>query len=346
MDYGLAPPVAQALHDAVDRGDTAYFYPEIARRCSHAATSFWSDTYGWDVEPERVLPAPDVIEGTRRAIMHLTEPGSPVLLHTPVYFPFFSMVDRAGRELIEVPSRRDDDGRYRLDLNAIDDAFSRGAGSIVLCNPWNPVGISFTEDELADVLDVARRHGARVIADEIHGPLTYEDTTHHVAASMDSETVVTVTSASKAWNLPGLKCAQVVLTHDADLETWSDYYTPDRVGVGTFGLIANEAAYEEGRGWFEETMRRLEQARSALTQLVEEHLPGVGYIEPEATYLAWLDFGAYGLDDPADYLRENARVALTGGGPFGAGGTGHARLNFATTIPILTEIVERIGRAI
>lgn len=346
MDYGLAPPIADALHDAVDRADTAYFYPEIERRCAEAAVSFWSDTYEWDVDPERVFSAPDVIEGTRRAIELLTDPGSPVLLHTPVYFPFFSMVDRAGRDLIEVPSPRDDNGRYRIDLDQVDRLFADGAGSIVFCNPWNPVGRSFSSPEIEDLLEVARHHKARVISDEIHGPLTYRGITHRVAASIDSATVVTVTSASKAWNLPGLKCAQVVLTNDADVEKWSDYYTADKVGVGTFGLIGNEAAYARGGAWFDGVMDRLHESRAALTELVAKHLPRVGYAAPEATYLAWLDFTDYELDDPAAYLLGSADVALTGGGPFGEGGRGHARLNFATTIPILSEIIGRIEGAL
>lgn len=346
MDYGLAPAIAEALRAAVDRGDTAYFYPGVDRAAARAACGFWAERFGWEVEMGRVVPVPDVVEGIRRAIVHLTRPGSPVVLHTPVYYPFFSMVERAGRELVEVACRPDPAGRYALDLDGIDRALAEGAGSVVLCNPWNPTGRVFTETEVGDLVGLAAAHSARVIADEIHAPLVRSGLRHVPAASLAPDTVVTVTSASKAWNIPGLKAAQVVLTRDSDLETWTNYFTLDKVGVGTFGLIGNAAAYADGRQWLEGVLERLESNQRLLGDLLARHLPGVGYFPPEGTYLAWLDFRRYGLDDPAAYLLEHARVALTGGGPFGAGGGGFARLNFATYPGIITEIVERIARAL
>ncbi|MFP3914416.1 MAG: MalY/PatB family protein [Actinomycetota bacterium] len=346
MDYGLAPPIADALRAAVERGDTGYFYPDLDRSAARAACGFWKDRFGWDVAPERVVPAPDVVEGIRRAIIHLTAPGSAVILHTPVYFPFFSMVERAGRELVEVPCLPGPDGRYRLDLDAIARAFREGAGSLVLCNPWNPTGRVLTPEEVGRVVEVASSHSARVIADEVHAPLIRADRRHVVAASLDPDTVVTVTSASKAWNVPGLKCAQVVLTSDSDLDAWTAYYTPDKVGVSTLGLVANAAAYRRGGQWLDAITARLDANRDLLTELLAAHLPRLGYVPPEGTYLAWLDFRPYGLDDPASWSLVNARVALTGGAPFGVGGAGHARLNFATTPAILTEIVERLSRAL
>jgi cysteine-S-conjugate beta-lyase len=343
MDYGLAPAIAQALHTAVGRGDTGYFHPGADRASARAAVAFWADRFGWEVEPERVMPVPDVVEGIRRAIIHLTRPGSSVVLHTPVYYPFFSMVERAGRDLVEVACTPDPAGRYRLDLDGIRRALSEGAGSVVLCNPWNPTGRVFDGEELAALLDLVRSHSARVIADEVHAPLIRSGIRHTPAATIDPETVVTVTSASKAWNIPGLKAAQVVLTRDSDMEIWTDYFTVDKVGVGTFGLIANAAAYADGQEWLDGVLARLESNQRLLGDLLGRHLPAVGYSPPEGTYLAWLDFRRHGLDDPAAFLLEDARVALTGGGPFGVGGGGFARLNFATYPGILTEILERIA---
>ena len=344
MDFGLAPPVAQALHEAVDRGDTGYIYPDAMRRVAEAGSAFWNDRLGWAVSPDRVFAAPDVVDGIRRAIVHLTRPGSPVILHTPAYYPFFSMVERAGRDLIQVPSRRTSEGGYTIDSDGLDQAFSQRAGSLVLCNPWNPTGRCLTEAEVAKVVAVSAAHGARVISDEIHAPLIFTGSAQVVAASLDPDTVVTVTSASKAWNLPGLKCAQVVLTNDDDVAKWASYFTFEKVAaVGTFGLIAGAVAYSEGRPWLDEVVARLESNRRLLGDLIDSYLPNVGYTPPEATYLAWLDFRPYGLDDPAAFLLEHARVALTGGGPFGLGGEGFARLNFATPAPILTQVVERIG---
>lgn len=343
MDFGLAPPIGKALHEAVDRADTGYHSPAAERDCAEAASGFWRERLAWNVEPERVFFAPDVVEGIRRAIVELTTPGSSVILHSPIYHPFFSMVERAGRSAVEVPSTPGPDGRYLLDLAGIEQAFSKGAGSIVLCNPWNPTGRCLTQTEVSRVVEIARNHGRRVIADEVHAPLTRVGQVHFVAEKLDPETVITVTSASKAWNVAGLKCAQVVLSRPDEIARWRERFHMGWIGVSQLGLIANRAAYAEGSPWLDEIVNRLDQNRALLEVAMAELLPSVPFSPVDATYLAWLDFSAHGLLDPADYLLGTAKVALAAGIPFGTGGEGHARLNFATAPEILTEIIERIA---
>lgn len=345
MDFGLAPAIEQALHDAVDNAITGYPYPNAEDAAAEEATAFWQARYGWTVDPSTVYPAPDVIEGMRRAIMHLTRPGSPVVIHSPVYFPFYGMVSRAGRDLIEVRSHRDDQGRYSLNLDGIDRACDDGAGCILLCNPWNPTGKVFTETELGEVVELATRHDVRIIADEIHGAITYGGATHIPIATLDSDLVITATAASKAWNLPGLKAAQVALTNPADVERWEEAIPREAVGVGTFGLIAAAAAYSDGVEWFDRILGRLEQNRDLLMRAISEKLPDVTANPPEGTYLAWLDMSGYGIEDPADFLRKEAKVALTGGRRFGTGAGQFARFNFATEPDLITEMVDRMGRA-
>lgn len=342
MDFGLAPPVAEALHDAVDRALTGYPYPEAEHAVAVAASLFWTDRFGWEVDPSWVFAAPDVIEGIRRCIVHLTRPGSPVVLHTPVYFPFFSMVERAGREIIEAPCTPDADGRYTIDLDGIERGLAAGAGSVVICNPWNPTGRALSRAELEDVVDIAARHDARVIADEIHAPITYEGVEHVPIATVDSERTATVTAASKAWNLPGLKCAQVVLTNEDDRRVWEGFFAPHKVGVGTFGLVASEAAYSRGVPWFDDVLRRLELNRHQVVSTVAERLPEVVMHPPDGTYLAWLDMSAFGLEHPMKHIRDQGRVALTDGEPFGGDGGQFVRFNFATEPEIITESLRRM----
>lgn len=346
MDFGLAPAIADALHEAVERGLTGYPYPEAEEAVARAATRFWAGRFGWEIDPSWVFAAPDVIEGIRRCIIHLTRPGSPVVLHTPVYFPFFSMVERAGREIIEVPCEPDDEGRYPLNIEGIDHGLSAGGGSVVICNPWNPTGRVLTRSELEDVVEVARRHDARVIADEIHSPITYDGATHVPIATVDGDMTATVTAASKAWNLPGLKCAQVVLTNEQDRRVWEDFFAPYKVGVGTFGLIAAEAAYARGGLWLDDLMDRLQSNRDLLTSLVGERLPDTVHFQPEGTYLAWMDMSRYGLASPMKFLRDEARVALTDGEPFGGESAQCVRLNFATEPDIIIESIERIEKSL
>ncbi len=345
MDFGLAPPIEEALHRAVASGNTGYPYPEALDAVASSGIRFWSQRHGWYVEADRVFHAPDVIEGLRRAVVHLTVAGSAVIIPTPVYYPFFSMVERAGREMIGVPARVDAEGVWRLDVEGIDRAFAVGAGAVVLCNPWNPVGRSLSAAEVDQVVAVAASHGGRVIADEVHSPLTYPGADHVVAASLDPDTVVTVTAASKAWNIPGLKAAQVVLTSDADAEVWSDYFTPDKVGVGTFGLLATAAAYSGGVPWLDGIVARLDANRRLLGRLVHDLLPDARLALPAATYLAWIDMSRYGWDQPAAHLEQHARVATSEGSLYGPGGAGHIRFNFATDEANLVEMIERIAAA-
>lgn len=346
MDFGLAPSVTEALHEAIDRGLTGYPYPDLETRVASEAVAFWADELDWSVEPSWVFPAPDVIEGIRRAIMLLTAPGTPVVLHSPVYFPFYSMVERAGRDVVEVRCHQDDRGRYNLNLDGIERALDDGAGSIVLCNPWNPTGRSLDHNELDDLAQIVAKHGARVISDEVHAPLTYSETSHTAIAGLAPDLVATVTSASKAWNLPGLKCAQVVLTNSCDRAIWSDYFTPDKVGVGTLGLVAAVAAYADGRDWLTQVMGRLEANRDLVARLVATHLPHARYTPPEATYLAWVDLAGYEITDPGAFLLDEAKVALTSGKPFGSGADNWVRINFGTDAEIVEELMRRIGTAL
>ncbi len=343
MDFGLAPSIASALHAAVDRGDTGYFYPGAELAVAEAGSRFWSNRFGWTVEPSTVFHVPDVVEGLRRSVVHLTRPGSAVILSTPAYFPFFSMVDRAGRDAVIVRSKPGDDGLWRLDMEGIERAFADGAGSIVLCNPWNPVGRSLSAEEVAAVVATAERYDARVIADEVHSPLTYAEGAHVVAAALSPETVVTVTAASKAWNIPGLKAAQVILTNESDRDSWSSYFTPEKVGVSTFGLFASAAAYREGQAWLDEVMVTLDRNRRVLSDVVAEMLPEARLSPNQATYLAWLDLSAYGWDLPGQVILEHARVAVSEGSLFGPGGEGHVRVNFAMDEGLVLELVERIA---
>ncbi len=347
MDFSISPPVRDALRDCAERSITGYPYPEAELDMAEAASEFQSAEYGWTVDPTAIRPVPDVVEGIRRAVMELTPPGSPVVLHTPVYYPFFTMVDRAGRDQIRVPAKVESGGRATLDLDGLERAFAGTAAGFVLCNPWNPTGRSFARVELIAVADLAHRHGVRVIADEIHGPLVYPGGIHTPFGSLDhpaAQTAVTVTAASKMWNLPGLKCAQVICNDPDDLMPWDAAFPDFVVGVATPGLLATTAAYRDRSGWRDEVLAYLGTNRTRLGDMVGEMMPDIGYHPTEGTYLAWLDFSPRGLDRPAEYLLKEAGVALSEGEVFGT--PGHARLNFATPTPILEEIVTRIAKAL
>ncbi|HUE59253.1 MAG TPA: aminotransferase class I/II-fold pyridoxal phosphate-dependent enzyme [Acidimicrobiales bacterium] len=349
MDFATAPPVRRAALEAVEREEFGYPRSDETNGLREAVADFQRSRYGWNVDRERVHTLPDVLKGVELAIRHFSPEGSAVILSTPAYMPFFELPSVTGRAIVEVQTVLEA-GVYRLDLDGIDAAFAAGAGTFVLCNPYNPLGRSFSREEMLGLAAVVGRHGGRVVADEIHAPLTYPGHRHVPYASLSEETAshtVTLTSASKGWNLPGLKCAQVILSNDVDEDCWRTLSVLDTHGASTVGIAANIAAYREGVPWLEAVVDYLRGNRQLLGELLALHLPGVVYAPPEASYLAWLDCRALELDrEPADYFLEKARVATNPGLAFGAPGAGHLRFNFATSRSILEQAVESMGAAV
>lgn len=349
-DFGTAPVVTEALHAAVDAGHLGYLSVPTGERMARAAAAWQSSEHRWDVDWRRVHPVSDVMSAYAVAIERYSRPGSAVIVPTPAYMPFLSFTPMIGREAVQVPGAVDADGRWTHDLEAIDRAFADGAGTLVLCNPHNPTGRVLERAELEGIAEVVERHGGRVFADEIHAPLRFDGREHLPYAALSEATArhtITATSASKAWNVPGLKAAQLITSNDADERRYAEFAFSVLHGASTPGAVAAAAAYEAGGPWLAEQVAYLQGSRDLLAELVAEHLPLARWNAPEATYLAWLDLRAYGVDGPLDvFFRERAGVALTDGALCGAAGEGFVRIVFATPRPILEEIVRRMGEAL
>ena len=349
MDYGTAPAVTAALHDAVDTMLLGYLPPAVEEAMREACAAYQADVYGWRVDPGRIRAVADVVTGLEIAIAHLSSPGSPVILPTPAYMPFLMVPAHLGRATIQVEMRRDGD-RYVYDLDALDRAFAAGGELLVLCNPYNPLGRVMERDELAAIASVVARHGGRVFSDEIHAPLVYAGHEHVPYASLSDVTAahtVTATSASKAWNLAGLKCAQLLLTNDTDLAVVDELGAFATAGASTLGVIANAVAFRDGRSWLADVITYLDGNRRLLAELLATHLPDVRYTPPEGTYLAWLDCRALGLPEAlADFFADEADVVLVDGARCGPPGRGFVRLNIATTRDILEQMVVRMAAAV
>ena len=349
MDFGTAAPIVRALHETVDRGLLGYLPPRLLDEMSRAWAGFAQQRYGWAVPPERVRPLADVVSGLVAAMEHFSKPGRPVILPTPAYMPFLVVPRELGRDIIQVPMVLDG-GRHVYDLDALEAAYAAGGDLLVLCNPHNPIGRVLEPDEMLAIAEVVDLHGGRVFSDEIHAPLVYDGHTHVPYASLSATTAahtVTAVSASKAWNLPGLKCAQLVLSNDADAELWEEVGTFAEHGASNPGVAANIAAYTAGGPWLDAVLTHLDGSRKLLGDLLATHLPEVGYRAPEGTYLAWLDFRELGLGDhPGEFFSEHAGVALTDGPACGDAGAGFARYNFATPRAVMEETVERLADAV
>jgi cysteine-S-conjugate beta-lyase len=365
MDVPLAAPVAGALHEAIDAGDTGYAMGDVYAR---ALDGFAQREWGWRVPPERAAIVPDVMLGIVEVLKLITSPGDAVVVNSPVYPPFYEFVSHMDRRVVEAPLNEEG----RIDLGTLATAFrtggdtgrtgggtgtgtggsggpgeGRGAAAYLLCSPHNPTGTVHTAEELTAVTELAAEHGVRVVADEIHAPLVLPGARHVPYLSVPgTERAFSLLSASKAWNLAGLKAAMAVAGPDAVGELAR---MPEEVSHGPshMGVIGHVAALRHGGPWLEALLTGLDENRRLLSGLLKRHLPEVEYRSHEGTFLAWLDCRALGLgDDPAAAFLERGRVALIPGPAFGTGGAGHARLNIGTSPEILEEAVRRMAAAV
>jgi cystathionine beta-lyase len=350
MDFGAAPAILDALAGLSADANFGYLPPSLAEELSAACAEFSRRRYGWEIDPALIHHVPDVLKALELAITRFSRPGAPVILPTPAYMPFLSVPAFLGREIIQVPMRDDGSGFFTLDLDRISGAFRAGGHLLIFCNPYNPLGRVFTRPEMTELSEVVDRHGGRVFADEIHGPLVYPGTRHVPYAStsdLAAAHTLTATSASKGWNLPGLKCAQVILTSEPDRQRWEEMGFFAAHGASNPGVVANIAAYRHGGQWLDEVLGYLDENRRLLARLLGRHLPGVRYRPPDGTYLAWFDCSALDLpDSPGELVTSRAQLTVVDGPAFGDGGAGAFRFNFATPQPILTEMVERIAAAL
>ncbi|MGW5618526.1 MalY/PatB family protein [Streptomyces sp. NPDC003877] len=346
MDVPLAEPVVRAVTEALETGDTGY---HAGTAYAQALAAFAGKRWDWDgVAVERTAVVPDVMLGVVEMLKLVTGPGDPVIVNPPVYPPFHAFVTHMDRRIVQAPLGTDG----RLDLGVLEETYRRavaggGRAAHLLCSPHNPTGTVHTRQELSAVAALAERYGVRVVADEIHAPLVVGGTGFVPYLSVPgAERGLSLMSASKAWNLPGLKAALAIAgpAAAADLARM-----PEEVGHGPshVAVIAHTAALRDGAAWLDALLAGLDANRRLLAELLAEHLPAVRYRPGDATYLAWLDCRGLGLgDDPAEVFLRRGRVALTSGPPFGTGGAGHARLNLAASPEVLTEAVRRMAAAL
>jgi cysteine-S-conjugate beta-lyase len=345
MDFALAAPVAEALREAVGSSDTGYALatPGLGRALAGFAATRWH----WDIDPASVTAVTDVGVGVVELLRLLGRPGDAVVISPPVYPPFFDWVPEAGARLLEVPLAHDAAG-WRLDLGALEAAFATHPAAYVLCNPHNPVGRVHTPDELAALVRLARIYQVTLVSDEIHGPLVLPGATFTPLLTVPgaAEVAVSVLSASKAWNLAGLKCAAVVTAAPRLAAVAARLPADTRWRVGHLGVLAAVAAFTGGGPWLDQLLATLDHRRALLADLLRQRLPMVTWHPPEATFLAWLDCSALGPDNQArELFLDRGHVALEPGLRFGAVGRGHARLNFATSPDILDQATARMAAA-
>jgi cystathionine beta-lyase len=340
MDYPLAPPVAAVLRAAVDASDVGYAAtgPDLGVAVAGFAARHWD----WEIDPAAVTAVTDVGVGAVELLRVLTRPADTVVISPPVYPPFLGWVPEAGTRLREVPLTAE----FRLDLAALEAAFAERPAVYLLCNPHNPVGRVHTRDELTELVRLARRYGVKIISDEIHGPLTLPGArlTPLLSIPGAGPVAASIVSASKAFNLAGLKCAAVVTGDPAMAELVGRFPADLPWRTGHLGVLATIAAYTDGDAWLAELNAELDERRTQLGELLRTRLPRVTWRPPEATFLAWLNCAALGPDDePQRRFLAEGRVAVEPGTRFGPAAGGYVRLNFGTSAEILDEATARMA---
>ena len=347
MDYACAPVITEALLQAVSDGVLGY--PPLKQgggALGAAYAGFARRHYAQEIDPRQVLPVVDVTAGVRVAIDVLSGPG-PLVMPLPAYSPQLAVAEITGRERVDLLVDADAE-RAELDLDRLEKHLGDGARTVLLTQPHNPWGRVFTRAELEGVRDVVVRHGARVVSDEIHAPLVLPGAEHVSYLDLDgtADHAVAIVAASKAFNTAGLRCAQIVSSHQPSCDRLLAVPMARNDSWSSLGVVAAIAAYTHGDAWLAALVDRLDRQRTLLGELLVEHLPQARRRPLEATYLSWLDLRAYGHDDPAQVILDRGRVQVSPGHDYQPGLPGHVRLNIATSPERLTEIVRRMAAAL
>jgi cystathionine beta-lyase len=344
MDFPIAAPIRDAVIATIGRSDLGYAVP-TPRTLSAALAAFAQRRLNWRIDPEQVTVVPDVMLGLVDLCRMVAAPGEAVGFATPAYPPFFRELAIAGLRLVEVPLRSDG----AIDLDALDAALSDGLRAFVLANPHNPTGRVLPRAELEAIAQRCAAHETWVLADEIHAPLVLPGARHVPWLEVSDAARrfgVSLTSASKAFNLAALKTAFIVTAGDQARELVTRI-GPQHDHASLLGEIAAETAFRDGDDWLDAVISQLDRNRAQLQTDLAAQLPQIHWRPPQATYLAWLDCTALNLAaEPADVFLKRGRVAFGPGLNYGSTGAGHVRLNFATSPAHLTDAVARMTAAL
>ena len=357
MDLGTAPAVEAAIHQAMRHGLLGYMPPSVSQRVREETVRYQREAFGWEVEVEQVSLLPDVLSSLSAVITSHTSEGSPIIVPTPAYMPFLEIPGRHRRECIEVPSvtrpSRDGSPSWELDLDGVEAAMATGAGLLVLCNPWNPVGRILTPVELDAVAALSSRHRVPVFADEIHSSLVLDPTAAHTPygsrPAAEDDLTFTATAVSKGWNIPGLMCAQLIASGGAraswEASALSAHLADEAAALGARAAVAALSA--EGLAWNRMVRDYIRGNRDLMAEALDE-VEAVEMTAPAGTYLAWLDCSGLDLGDmaPARFFRREPGVAMNPGAAFGRGYERFCRLNLATGRGIAARIAQRLVEAI
>ncbi|WP_248797806.1 MalY/PatB family protein [Pseudomonas sp. MWU13-2105] len=346
MDLPVASAITQALHQRLEHPQLGYSVAQDALR--QAIVADLRAKYAWRVLPQELIFLPGVEPGFNMALHAFVQPGQNVVVQTPNYRPLRLAAGNWNLPKVELEFERDARGDYITPFDALRNAL-QGGGALLLSNPHNPLGKVFPREELQQVADICLEQGALIISDEIHADLCFDGRRHVPIATLGPEIAkrtITLMSASKAYNIAGLKTAYAIVQDPALRERFNAARSGMVDSVNALGLEATFTAYTECGPWLKGLVEYLQANRDYLQHAVETRLPGVVLHPAQGTYLAWLDCSALGLADPYQFFLEEAKVGLSAGIEFGDDAQQFVRLNFGCPRALLEEGISRMEQSL
>ena len=350
MDFKVAPEITQAIEKRVAHG--IFGYSEVKEEYFEAVLAWMEQKHGWHVKEDWLVKTPGVVFALAMAVQAFTEPGDAVIIQQPVYYPFSEVIADNGRRIVDNTLELKEDGKYHINFEDFEQKVKENHVKLfLLCSPHNPVGRVWTKEELKKIAAICRKYDVIVVSDEIHEDFVFNGK-HQVFADLSEDAknrTITCTAPSKTFNLAGLQVSNIWIANPKLREKFKKQIAAAGYSqLNTLGLTACEAAYRYGGEWHAELLGYLKSNLNFLREFLQTRLPEVKLIEPEGTYLVWLDFGSLGLTEEQreELLTKKAGIWLDSGAIFGAAGEGFERINIACPRSILKDALERIERAV
>jgi cystathionine beta-lyase len=349
MDFKSPPPVIDAIKQVAEQG--IFGYTGVPQSYCDSVTGWMKRRHNWDVEKDWLVSSPGVVPALNMLIKACTEPCDQVIVQTPVYYPFFNAIKNNGREILENPLRLEN-GQYLMDLGDLEKKINPRSKMIILCSPHNPISRVWKEQELKNLGELCIKNKILVVSDEIHADIIYDGFNHVPFASISQEFAdnsVTCTGATKTFNLPGLHTSNIIIANSEIRAGFAEILRSCGImSPNIFGIAATEAAYRYGEPWLAQLLEYLQENIAFLTDYIIRKIPGLRLVQPQGTYLLWLDFRNCGIS-PAKlgtFIREEAKVGLEAGTIFGCKENGFERMNIACPRATLAEGLSRIETAV
>lgn len=349
MDFNTPPFIVSAIKERAGHEVYGYsFRPQVY----YSSIADWlSKQYKWQISTDWICFSPGIVPALNFCTLAFTEPGDGIIVQPPVYFPFFSAIESHGRKLLY--NRLVNTGkRWEMDVRSLHQPQFENAKAIFISNPHNPVGRSWSKEELTELCEFCLKRNILIISDEIHSDLTLPGYMHTPVATLGeeiAEITITLTAPSKTFNIAGLATSSVIISNPLLIKRFLTLTESLHVGNGNiFGITASIAAYTSGYEWLQDLIRYIDKNVSFAIDFINKNIPGISAVKPEATYMLWLDCTGLqmGVKELQSLFIKNARVGLNEGSTFGPGGEGFMRMNVATSMTNVEQALEQIAKAV